>query len=97
MPKNEFPYTSRYDDLVMGKTLSKRGQWWTALLLVETKTTDDSSGKRKIIIQRWKRQVNRDTGEVYWRATKNFTLTSKNVWKNLKEAVDDWISRDEWV
>jgi hypothetical protein len=94
---NEFPYKSEYDSLVQGKTISKRGQWWTALLLVESKTTaNGASGKRKLIIQRWKKQTNRETGESFWRATKNFTITSSNVWNTLKETVDDWISRKDW-
>lgn len=97
MSKEEFPYKSAYDNIVQGKTISKRGQWWTALLLVESKTTTESAPtRRKIIIQRWKKQTNSDTGESFWRATKNFTLTSTNVWANLKETVDDWITQKEW-
>ena len=97
MSENEFPYKSEYDNLIQGKTISKRGQWWTALLLVESKTpTNGAPGKRKLIIQRWKKQTNRETGESFWRATKNFTITSSNVWNALKESVDDWIAQKEW-
>ena len=91
----KFPFNSQYDNLIKGETISKRGQWWTALLLVESKTPDETPGKRKIIIQRWKKQK-KDEGEPYWRATKNFTITSKNVWAGIKETLDEWISQKEW-
>ncbi|MFX0113248.1 MAG: hypothetical protein ACFFB3_01745 [Candidatus Hodarchaeota archaeon] len=97
MHVEEFPYKSAYDDLVQGKTISKRGQWWTALLLVEPKkSAENAPSKRKIIIQRWKKQINRETGESFWRATKNFTLTSTNVWSSLRDTIDNWITEKEW-
>ena len=67
----EFPFSSPYDELITGKTLTKRGVWWTAVLLVESKQTEETEeteeGKKpttkkkpseptkKIIIQRWQR------------------------------------------
>ena len=33
----DFPFNNQYYDLLAGKTLSKRGVWWTALLLVQSK------------------------------------------------------------
>jgi hypothetical protein len=97
MPAEDFPFKSAYDDLVRGQTISKRGQWWTALLLVEPKkAAGDAPPKRKIIIQRWKKQTNRETGESFWRATKNFTLSSTNVWTSLRDTIDTWITEKEW-
>ncbi len=89
MPEEEFPYNDNYNDLIEGKTLTKRGQWWTAILLVQPKDNDDPS-KRKVVIQRWKK-----TGD-YWRPTKNFTLSSPNHYETMKEAIDSWIKNGKW-
>ena len=74
----EFPFNSPYDELITGKTLSKRGLWWTAVLLLKSKpqNQDDSIvsekpkkemvPKYKITIQRWQkiRKKSEDKSEV---------------------------------
>lgn len=64
---DDFPFNSPYDELITGKTLSKRGLWWTAVLLLKSKPQkqDDSivsekpkkelGPKYKIMIQRWQK------------------------------------------
>ncbi len=85
----EFPYVDNYNDLIEGRTLTKRGQWWTAILLVQPKDNDDPS-KRKIVIQRWKK-----TGDL-WRPTKSFTISSPRHYEKLKETIDKWINDGTW-
>lgn len=63
----DFPFTSPYDELLMGKTLTKRGAWWTAVLLVKPKEKNEENFsepnqqkpksviKPKIMIQRWQK------------------------------------------
>ncbi|OLS27515.1 MAG: hypothetical protein HeimC3_02940 [Candidatus Heimdallarchaeota archaeon LC_3] len=76
--EEDFPFNSPYDELITGKTLSKRGLWWTAVLLLKSKPQkqDDSivsdkpkkefSPKYKIMIQRWQkiRKKSEDKSEI---------------------------------
>ena len=88
----DFPFSSAYDQLITGKTLSKRGLWWTAVLLVESKqqeeTEEQEEGKKpaskkkpaeptkKIIIQRW--QKGRRKTEDNPEAAKEFWIRKKD-------------------
>ncbi|MFX1511666.1 MAG: hypothetical protein ACFFCQ_03675 [Promethearchaeota archaeon] len=83
----EFPFVSDYYVLIKGITLSKRGNWWTALLLLETKT--EKKG-RKISLYRWrKRQDN-------WSRSKEFTLSSPKQWEAMKTSINKWINDKDW-
>jgi hypothetical protein len=111
--KIEFPFNSPYDDLITGETLTKRGAWWTAVLLVKSKekteddaietkkTTSQKGQKRKIIIQRWqkikrKKDEESEEGSEFWMRKKDFTLSKKEHWNDLKRIVDSWIEKNEW-
>ena len=106
--EEEFPFNNQYYELIKGKTLSKRGVWWTALLLVETKaktdaidnTGDDSEKEKKkqkiqkkVIIQRWRRFKQGEDG-FRWSKSKDFTISSKKQWAAMKEILDEW--ENEW-
>lgn len=105
--EEEFPFNNQYYDLISGKTLSKRGVWWTALLLVQTKPnkdekSDDSDDKptdgkitKKVIIQRWRRFKQGEDG-FRWSKSKDFTISSKNQWNQLKEILDEWVENGSW-
>ena len=109
--EEEFPFNNQYYDLIAGKTLSKRGVWWTALLLVQSKGKDAEEGEeeegktskkstdeklaKKVIIQRWRRFKQGEDG-FRWSKSKDFTISSKNQWTQLKELVDEWVDDGSW-
>ena len=111
-PIEPFPFKSLYDDLIMGETLSRRGNWWTAVLLVKSKaptsiSEDDSdptkefTPKMKIIIQRWqkiKRKAEDSSGmpPEFWARKKDFSLSKKAQWQELKRILDSWINEGKW-
>jgi hypothetical protein len=94
----DFPYRSEYYHLIKGKTISRRGRWWTAVLLVQHVNNAD---KRIVVIQRWQKRNRADPdaeGKMssYWAPMKAFTLNSANTWNSLKEVVEDWLSTNAW-
>ncbi len=96
--KESFPYRSDYYHLIKGKTISRRGRWWTAVLLVQSVT---DANKRVVIIQRWQKRNRADPdaeGKMtsYWAAAKSFTLNSSKPWISLKDTVDEWLSTNDW-
>jgi hypothetical protein len=110
----DFPFNSPYDDLIAGQTLSKRGAWWTAVLLVKSKEkkSDNSietaksdkkqNQKQKIIIQRWQKIKRKPTddseeGTEFWMRKKDFALSKKAHWNDLKKIIDSWIKTDQWL
>lgn len=109
--EDEFPFNNQYYDLITGKTLSKRGVWWTALLLVQSKGKEAEEGEdteektakkpasdkitKKVIIQRWRRFKQGEDG-FRWSRSKDFTISSKNQWTQLKEIVDEWVDSGSW-
>ena len=110
--EEEFPFNNQYYDLLAGKTLSKRGVWWTALLLVKSKGKDTEEGEeeeksstkkatteekvtKKVIIQRWRRFKQGEDG-FRWNRSKDFTISSKNQWSQLKALVDEWVDDGSW-
>ena len=107
--EEEFPFNNQYYDLLAGKTLSKRGVWWTALLLVQSKAnkeeeSDDGESNsnnsdkkltKKVIIQRWRRFKQGEDG-FRWNKSKDFTISSKNQWTQLKALVDEWVDDNSW-
>ena len=81
MVEEKFPYKSDYYHLVQGKTISKRGVWWTAALLVQSVSNADD---RKVVIQRWQKtkRASHDVPEgivTYWAPKKNFTF-NRSPW-----------------
>jgi len=74
--KENFPYKSDYYHLIKGKTISRRGRWWTAALLVQSV---DNADKRIVVIQRWQKRNRADPdaeGKIssYWAPAKAFTI-----------------------
>lgn len=105
MTEEDFPFNNQYYDLIMGKTLSKRGVWWTALLLVEPKPTNDDEKNespikekkpsKKVIIQRWRRFKQGEDG-FRWSKSKDFTISSKKQWESMKDILDEWVDNNNW-
>lgn len=112
--EEEFPFNNQYYDLITGKTLSKRGVWWTALLLVNSKGKEAEEGEegeekttttkkpsaeakvtKKVIIQRWRRFKQGEDG-FRWSRSKDFTISSKNQWTQLKSIIDEWVENGNW-
>jgi len=96
--KERFPYRSDYNHLIKGKTISRRGRWWTAVLLVQSVNDAD---KKTVVIQRWQKRNRADPeaeGKIssYWAPSKSFTLNSSNPWNILKETVEEWLASNEW-
>jgi hypothetical protein len=96
--KEKFPYKSDYYHLIKGKTISRRGRWWTAVLLVQHV---NDANNRVVVIQRWQKRNRADPeaeGKIssYWAPAKSFTLNSSRPWKILKEEIDGWLSRNDW-
>lgn len=107
-----FPFTNDYYDLIKGATLSKRGRWWTALLLVESKTGKDDPNKepqRKVIVQRWQGFKKKEEGEeeeptskskkaeYTWSRKKDFTISSKKQWEQMREILDQWVEDNSFI
>ncbi len=64
----DFPVSEHYKkNVVDGDTITRRGVWWTAVLLI----TDPKSGKPFIGLYRWQ---STDTG---WKLRKRFTFRKK--------------------
>lgn len=107
--EEDFPFNNQYYELLGGKTLSKRGVWWTALLLVkskgkeegeeggetEEKASTDEKLPKKVIIQRWRRFKQGEEG-FRWGKSKDFTISSKNQWNQLKSIIDEWVNDGSW-
>ena len=102
--KDDFPFNNQYYDLIKGKTLSKRGVWWTALLLVETKNPETEEEKveekekkiqKKVMIQRWRRYKQGEDG-FRWSRSKDFTISSKKQWELMKDILDTWVEDKSW-
>jgi len=96
--KEKFPYRSDYNHLIKGKTISRRGRWWTAVLLVQSV---DNAEKRTVVIQRWQKRNRADPdaeGKMssYWAQAKSFNLNSSNPWNVLRETVEEWLSTNDW-
>ncbi|MFX1284442.1 MAG: hypothetical protein ACFFB5_12355 [Promethearchaeota archaeon] len=96
--EEKFPYKSEYYHLIKGKTISRRGRWWTAVLLVQNAEDAD---KRIVVIQRWQQRRRADPnaeGKMsnYWAPAKSFTLNSSKPWETLKETVEEWLSTNDW-
>jgi len=96
--KEKFPYRSEYNHLIKGKTISRRGLWWTAVLLVQSTTDAD---KRTVVIQRWQKRNRADPdapGNMtsFWAQAKSFNLNSSKPWKTLKDTVEEWLSTNDW-
>ena len=94
----KFPYKSEYYHLIKGKTMSRRGRWWTAVLLVQNV---DKAEKRVVVIQRWQKRNRADPdaeGKIssYQAPAKAFTLNSSKPWEVLKETVTEWLSSNDW-
>ena len=51
--EEKYPYKSDYYHLIEGKTISRRGKWWTAVLLVQG---IEDANKRVLILQRWQKR-----------------------------------------
>lgn len=107
--EEEFPFNNQYYDLIKGKTISKRGVWWTALLLVNSKPADDTNEKdsdkkksdkkkepaKKVIIQRWRR-FKQGKDSFRWNKSKDFTISSKNQWNDIKNTLNEWDEDGSW-
>ncbi len=96
--EEKFPYKSEYYHLIKGKTISRRGRWWTAVLLVQNV---DDADKRIVVIQRWQKRRRADPdaeGKIssYWAPAKAFTLNSSKPWETLKETVEEWLTTNDW-
>lgn len=96
--EESFPYRSDYYHLIKGKTISRRGRWWTAVLLVQSVNDAD---KRIVVIQRWQKRNKADPdaeGKMtsYWAAAKSFTLNSSKPWSEMKNTIDEWLSTNDW-
>ncbi|MHA2225715.1 MAG: hypothetical protein ACXAC8_10955 [Candidatus Hodarchaeales archaeon] len=96
--KEKFPYKSEYYHLIKGKTISRRGRWWTAVLLVQHV---DNADKRIVVIQRWQKRNRADPDaenkiSSYWAPAKAFNLNSVKPWETLKVTVEEWLSSNDW-
>jgi len=94
----KFPYKSDYYHLIKGKTISRRGKWWTAILLVQSVNNAD---KLILVIQRWQKRNRADSeadGNIssYWSQLKSFTINSTKHWDILKETVEEWLCHGHW-
>ncbi len=96
--KEKFPYHSDYYHLIKGKTMSRRGRWWTAVLLVQSQT---DANKKIVVIQRWQKRNKADPdaeGKMtsYWAQAKSFNLNSVKPWEVLRDTVEEWLSINDW-
>ena len=74
IPKEEYPVSDYYKNGVMdAQTISKVGQWWTALVLIE----DPRSNKPFVSLYRWQKS---DNG---WKVRKQFKFNSKKEAKKI--------------
>ncbi|MHA2366523.1 MAG: hypothetical protein ACXAC7_21380 [Candidatus Hodarchaeales archaeon] len=106
MTIEEFPFNNQYYDLVKGETLSKRGKWWTAVLLVKPKAREEEGEneikekkdpKLKVMIQRWQGfKQDKEVKEYNWRRSKDFTISSRKQWLQMRETIEKWVEDEEW-
>ena len=99
MSKEEkFPYHSDYYHLIKGKTISKRGRWWTAVLLVQSV---NDANKKVVSIERWQKRRRADPdaeGNMteYWARSKSFTFNSTKPWDIMRDTITEWIESNDW-
>jgi hypothetical protein len=73
-PTEDYPVTDYYKNGVMdAQTISKVGQWWTALVLIE----DPRSKKPFVSLYRWQK------GDSGWKVRKQFKFNSKKESKKI--------------
>jgi hypothetical protein len=63
-----------------GKTISKSGDWWIAVLKVKSQFKT----KPQVALYMWRRQGN------VWKRKQKFTIVAGN-WERIKQAVDEML------
>ncbi|MDD5668812.1 MAG: hypothetical protein PHE58_02105 [Candidatus Omnitrophica bacterium] len=80
----EYPISAHYrEHIVDCETISKRGVWWTAVLLIK----DPKSGKPFIGLYRW--QSTKDG----WKMRKRFTFRRKEEVENIFRCVEKFAQK----
>jgi|ETNmetMinimDraft_16_1059900.scaffolds.fasta_scaffold84509_2 hypothetical protein len=80
MAGTDFPVGPYYGDhIVDGLTISRRGKWWTAILVIE----EPSNKKKFINMYRWEQK----DGD--WKIRKNFKINSKKDADKLVEIINE--------
>ena len=59
------------------------------------KSSSSDQVSKKVIIQRWRRFKQGEDG-FRWSKSKDFTISSKNQWDQLKTIVDEWVNDGSW-
>jgi len=78
MPGTNFPVSDYYKDhIVDALTISRKGGWWTAVLVIEQPTNK----KNFICLYRW--ELNDGT----WKTRKNFKINSKKDAAKIIEVI----------
>lgn len=73
-----FPVSDYYKNHILdAETISKKGGWWTAVLLLQ----DPNSGKSFVNIYRWQ------LTELGWKTRKRFTFKKVNEVRKIFESV----------
>jgi hypothetical protein len=62
-------------------TITKRGNWWTAVVLVGEK------GHKKVILYRWNKRGDK------WKRLQKFTIGQKRNWPLYKDAIEKLLDK----
>lgn len=83
----QYPAFEDKDIVVLeGKTMSKGGGWWSAILLVK------SYGKVQVKWYLWMEKEDKATGQKTWKRKQNFTINSFN-WEEFKKVTNEFMEK----
>jgi hypothetical protein len=73
-----------------GKTLSKNGGWWSAILLVDT------YHKIQVKWYLWQQRTDKTSGQLVWKRKQSFTINPFN-WEDCKKITDEFLAKRKTV
>jgi hypothetical protein len=93
-PQSEKEHWPAFEDsevkVLEGKTLSKGGGWWTAVLLIST------YGKVQVKLYLWQEKEDKVTHQKQWKRKQHWTVNSYN-WNETLKVIAEFLEKRKTV
>ena len=76
--------------MIEGKTLSKGGGWWTAVLLVS------AYNKIQVKMYLWQEKVDKGSGQSTWKRKQSWTINPYN-WNEMLKVIQEYLEKKKTV